>query len=186
MRIRVRGAALLQWAIWAMTGLVATSQLSAQAIHHTTIGLAAGAVAQPGYSSAPGALVSLTLTRYLPSRTALRVEAEYQWFGARQDVVGYPPCPSGLVCALPLAATAVSMRTGGVLASLEWYARTSRAGFYVLAGAGPQFILYHPHLPHPVRVAVQAGAGLAVPIGSAALLLEARYQRNHLLAGKES
>ena len=64
-----------------------------------------------------------------------------------------------------------------LLASAEWYERPDRRWLYLLGGFGPQLLASHPDRPRSVHLVVQAGAGFAIPIGAAALLLETRYER---------
>jgi hypothetical protein len=130
-----------------------------------------------GVSDPSGPVFSVRAGRFLHPRVALRVEAEAQVFDADTGPEWVtPPCYSP-GCMSPMEATRTVGRgkigTLSALAGIEVYEQADLRGFYLVVGLGPQYLAWHPDRPSAVRLAAQAGAGLAL---GEAVRLEARYQ----------
>ena len=172
--------ALVGWMLG--QGLGQPGVLPAQAPGYTFVGVSGGVAlkADYGLSESEGFSVDLSVGRMLTRRTALRIDAEVQRYGVKNaGFVITNPCPPQLICTTDLSPDPGdgTIATVGLMANAEWYEQPGRGSFYLLGGAGPQLLVDHPDRPRSLHCAVQAGAGIAVPVGSAALRLEARYQR---------
>lgn len=150
--------------------------LPAQARSGSALRFALGIAAAPteGLYDWVGAMLGFGLDRPLLGRLSARLDAEFQFLGAGRSAVYYlsAPCPV-LGCPPytgPRAGTTVS---ASALASVQLFEEADQRGFYLVAGLGPQFLLAHPDRSLGVRLAGQAGLGVA--LGSV-VLLEIRYQ----------
>jgi hypothetical protein len=168
-------------ALTAGLALAASRALPAQEHSTTFLGLSAGVATKSDYglSEPQGPAVALTFGRAVSRHLALRLDAEFERFGVKaKEAILFPPCNPQVVCTQLIADVgAGAISTVALLASAEWYERPDHRWLYLLGGLGPQMLASHPDRPRSVRLAVQGGAGFAIPLGAAVLLIEARYQR---------
>ena len=147
----------------------------------TFLGFSAGVATKSDYglSESQGPAVGLTFGRAAPGHFAWRLEAEFARFGVKAGpLVVFVPCNPPVVCTqLAPDVGNGTISTAALLASGEWYERLDHRWLYLLGGLGPQLLVSHPDRPRSLRLAVQAGAGFAIPLGAALLLVEGRYER---------
>ncbi len=160
----------------------AAGALPAQQARSGRITLAVGLIGAPPYgvTRTVGGTIGAGVRQAASSHITLRFDVEYQWLGARDgwQLVG-PPCNVSLQpCPMWEQPTPGGrVEAGNLLVGVEWRELPARGGAYLLAGLGPQYLFEHPQERGTVQIVAQVGAGIAVPIGSAALELEARYER---------
>lgn len=155
---------------------VAPHVLPAQGTRNSYLEVSGGLALKESYgvSNRDGLLLAIRAARYLGAHTAVRLETDFQSFGAGRDYVALTaPCRPGQVCPMSAGTGAGRIRTFTALASIQYHEHADRRGFYLVAGFGPQLLASHPDHPPAVRLATQAGVGLLLD-GTA--FLEARYQ----------
>ncbi len=155
---------------------VAPDVLAAQATRHSFFELSGGLALKESYgvSNRDGLLLAVRAGRYLAAHTAVRLETEFQSFGAGRDYVALTaPCPPGQFCPLSVGTGAGRIRIFSALAGIEYHEQADRHGFYLVAGFGPQLLASHPDRSPAVRLATQAGVGLLL---DGAAFIEARCQ----------
>ena len=180
MRVTLHASRIARCALAAAVALGAPEVSPAQTPGRWFLGVAAGVASKPAYglSEPVGIDVDLTIGRTVSRRAALRLDAEVQRYGVKDRAyILTPPClpPGG--CVSPQEPGDGAIGTVDVMASAEWYEHPDGRGFYVLGGAGPRMLVAHPDRPRSVRLAVQAGGGVALPVGRVVLLVEGRYLR---------
>ncbi|HVO45583.1 MAG TPA: hypothetical protein VMT29_04540 [Steroidobacteraceae bacterium] len=155
---------------------VAPDVLAAQAARNSFLELSAGLALKASYgvSNRDGLLLAGRAGRYLAAHTAVRLETDFQSFGAGQDYVALTaPCRPGQVCPRSAGTGAGRIRILSALASIQYHEQADRRGFYLVAGFGPQLLASHPDRSPAVRLATQAGVGLLL---DGAAFIEGRYQ----------
>lgn len=150
--------------------------LPAQAEGGSAMRFAVGFAARPADDLHPavGVMLGSGVERPLRGRLSARLDAEVHFFGAGREPVQSlsAPCPN-VGCPVPTIVRTSATISASAVANLVLYEQPDRRGFYLVAGLGPQFLLAHPDRPLGVRVAAQAGVGVA--LGSI-VVIEARYQ----------
>ncbi len=158
----------------------AAGALPAQQARSGRMTLAVGLIGAPPYgvTRTVGGTFGAGVRQAASSHITLRFDVEYQWLGARADYVYVAPCLAISVCPMWEQPTPGGrIQAGNLLVGVEWREPPPRGGAYLIAGLGPQFLFEHPAAQGTIQIVAQLGGGIAVPIGSAALELEARYER---------
>jgi hypothetical protein len=155
---------------------VAPDVLGAQGHRHLYVEASGGLALKGSYgvSDPDGLLLAVRAGRYIAAHAAIRIEADFQAFGAGRVVeMLTAPCPPGRVCTMSYGTGAGPIHIVSVLAGIQYHEQADRRGFYLVAGLGPQLLARHPDRAPAIRLAAQAGVGLLLD-GTA--FLEARYQ----------
>lgn len=157
--------------------VVGIGRVDAQSAQHSIYAsVSAGVAVEPdlfSVRSAWGGSAAVAVGRVLSSYTAIQGRAGAEYFAAPPQVIGpggclgrqpcNPPQP-GAVTIATLAAEAVISGAPEILGPL------------LIIGGGLRHVSESPEQTSEIRPFLDLGAGLAFPIGSGSLGLEARYQ----------